>query len=113
LTPEGWAIFMEPLGDNPAGKLLRRLTPKARTSDEKPLSRQQIQWGNRWFGNESHWYFNLISVPIGLFTSHTPLSPDNVLLRAADIVDVALSDTLAKHWMRQAVLVWQKNATRP
>jgi ubiquinone/menaquinone biosynthesis C-methylase UbiE len=108
LRPNGWAIFMEPLGDNPAAKLLRHLTPKARTRDEMPLSRKQIRWGDQWFGNGAHWYFNLVSVPVAMVTSTTSLAPDNSLLRAADFIDVALANTFAKYWMRQAVLVWQK-----
>jgi ubiquinone/menaquinone biosynthesis C-methylase UbiE len=113
LKPGGWAIFMEPLGDNPAGKLMRRLTPRARTRDERPLSRSQIEWGDRWFGNSAHWYFNLLSVPLAMVTSHTGLGPDNLLLYAADIVDVALAKTITKYWMRQTILVWQKTSTRP
>jgi SAM-dependent methyltransferase len=113
LKPGGWAIFMEPLGDNPAGRLMRWLTPRARTRDERPLSRNQIKWGDRWFGNDGHWYFNLLSVPLAMVTSHTGLRPDNLLLHAADIVDVALSKTIARYWMRQTVLVWQKSSIRP
>jgi hypothetical protein len=37
LKPNGKILFVEPLGINPVGKLLRSLKKKARTSDEQPL----------------------------------------------------------------------------
>jgi SAM-dependent methyltransferase len=37
LKPGGRAVFIEPLGHNPLINLFRRLTPKARTTDEHPL----------------------------------------------------------------------------
>lgn len=37
LTPEGTALFIEPLGHNPLLRLYRRLTPSLRTVDEHPL----------------------------------------------------------------------------
>ena len=45
----GTAVFLEPLGHNPAIELYRRLTPDARTADERPLRasdlrRLQLGW---------------------------------------------------------------------
>lgn len=37
LMPGGRAVFAEPLGGNPALRLYRRLTPRYRTPDERPL----------------------------------------------------------------------------
>ena len=37
LKINGRAIFIEPLGHNPLINIIRRLTPKARTKDERPL----------------------------------------------------------------------------
>ena len=37
LTPEGSAVFIEPLGHNPLLRLYRWLTPSLRTADEHPL----------------------------------------------------------------------------
>ena len=37
LKPGGRILFVEPLGINPVGKLVRVMTPFARTEDEKPL----------------------------------------------------------------------------
>jgi len=37
LKPNEKILFVEPLGINPVGKLVRSLKKKARTSDEQPL----------------------------------------------------------------------------
>jgi SAM-dependent methyltransferase len=41
IKPHGRLLFHEPLGRNPVAKLIRLLTPFARTTDERPLS-----WGD-------------------------------------------------------------------
>ncbi|MGA2349416.1 MAG: class I SAM-dependent methyltransferase [Terracidiphilus sp.] len=108
LRPGGAAIFIEPLADNPGAKLLRALTPKFRTQDEKALSRASILWADSLFGGSSHLFYNLASVPAGMLTSFTPLSPDNFLLRLTDIPDRMIAQTPLKYWMRNVVLVWLK-----
>ncbi len=40
LKPRGRAVFVEPLGHNPLLRLGRRLTPWARTEDERPLTEE-------------------------------------------------------------------------
>jgi len=108
LRPGGQAIFMEPLGENPAGKLIRALTPTARTQDETPLSRAQIRFGDKLLGGEAHFFYNLVSVPVAMATSLTGMKANNVLLRATDAVDLGLAKSFMKYWMRYVVLVWQK-----
>ena len=76
LRPGGRAIFVEPLDDNPGAKLLRALTPRARTKDEKPLTRSKILRADVLFGGSSHFFLNLISVPVAMLTSLTPLGAD-------------------------------------
>ena len=108
LRPGGTALFLEPLYDNPASKLFRFLTPHARTKDEKPLSRGQIQWADRQFSSHNHRFCNLISTPVGLMTSLLPLSPSNLLLNAADVCDRGLERTQLRYWMRIVFLRWTK-----
>ncbi len=108
LKPGGVALFTEPLGGNPAAKLLRKLTPRARTKDEKPLERDQILFADRIIGAGRHRCGNLVSVPLAMTTSLFLESPDNVLLRAADPIDRLLAKTPLKYWMRQVVLSWVK-----
>jgi ubiquinone/menaquinone biosynthesis C-methylase UbiE len=109
LRPGGSAIFMEPLGSNPAAKVLRALTPRTRTEDERALTRADIVRANATFGGESHLFFNLFSVPVAMLTSLTSLSPDNVFLRLSDLPDRFLARTPLKYWMRSVVLVWKKS----
>lgn len=109
LKPGGKAIFTEPLGDNPGAKLLRRLTPQARTPDEKPVTRSQIQWADRTIGNEHHRFGNLVSVPVAMLTSLLSDNPNNWLLRATDRIDRYLATTSMRYWMRTVILVWEKS----
>jgi ubiquinone/menaquinone biosynthesis C-methylase UbiE len=108
LRPGGRAMFFEPLGGNPGAKLIRQLTPKARTSDETPLSRHAIRQADKLFGNQAHRLFNLISVPAAMLTSLTPLSPGNLLLRLADRCDQQLERSSLRYWMQSVVLIWTR-----
>jgi len=49
LKPTGHAVFLEPLGGNPAINLFRALTPKARTRHERPLREQDLEAMKRLF----------------------------------------------------------------
>jgi ubiquinone/menaquinone biosynthesis C-methylase UbiE len=108
LRAQGTAIFVEPLGDNPGAKLMRAITPRARTTDEKPLTRPNIEDADQLFGGASHFFLNMVSVPLAMLTSLTPLGPENGLLRLADTADRFLARTPTKYWMRSVVLVWHK-----
>ena len=108
LKKGGKALFIEPLYDNPASKVFRALTPKARTPDERPLSRGQIEWANNQFGSGNHRFYNLVTTPIAMITSLLPVSSSNPLLNIADSLDRRLEATRLKYWMRQVVLVWEK-----
>jgi len=62
LKSQGYAFFVEPLDKHPALRLFRRLTPHARSRDEKPLSFDMITLANRFFEGVSHKEFFLLSV---------------------------------------------------
>lgn len=108
LRPGGSAIFVEPLGDNPGAKIFRGLTPRARTADERALTKANIEKADRLFGGSHHLFYNLVTVPVAMLTSLTKLKPDNSLLRVTDTIDRRLARTPLKHWMRSVVLVWHK-----
>lgn len=109
LKPGGYAIFFEPLGDNPAAKLFRVLNPKSRTKDERPLSRKQIMMADRLFRSHEHRFFGLISSVLGVITSLIVRDrPDNIALVAADKIDVWLEGTPLRYWMRLGIFVWRK-----
>lgn len=61
LAPGGRAIFMEPLGHNPAINAFRSRTPHLRTDDEHPLLKRDLDLARRYFGNCSFRYYHLSS----------------------------------------------------
>lgn len=66
LKPDGAAIFFEPLGTNFFINLYRHLTPKARTIDEQPFRKSEIDLILKHFPNSQFKYFSfltLFSVP--------------------------------------------------
>jgi SAM-dependent methyltransferase len=67
LRPQGSAIFLEPMGLNPAINLYRRLTPKLRTPDEHPLRPADLAELADHFGRCEVTYFHLSSLLASLF----------------------------------------------
>lgn len=67
LTPQGKAVFMEPMGHNIFINLYRWLTPKLRTSDEHPLKRTDIKKLNQYFNKVELRFFFLSSLTAILF----------------------------------------------
>jgi SAM-dependent methyltransferase len=108
LRPGGHALFIEPLRDNPAGKLIRRLTPRARTREELPLSRAQIRRADDLFGQSRHFFSGLVSVACGMVSPLFSRNPSNLLMRFAHRADLRLARSPLRWWMRMAVLHWTK-----
>ena len=90
LKPGGRILFAEPLGINPVGKLVRVVTPFARTDDEKPLMLKELAELEKRFDTRHH-YEELFSVPIGVLSGAFFDSPDNWLTRLAFNLDLSLS----------------------
>jgi len=70
LTTDGKAIFIEPLGTNPVIALYRKLTPQARTVDERPFTKRDINQIKKIFPNVKiryYSFFTLFSVPFRNF----------------------------------------------
>ena len=109
LKPGGRAIFLEPLADNPLLRLFRKMTPKARTLDERPLTAADLDLVSRDFVGETY-FFGLVTAPVAMVTSvMTPRSPHNGLARAAD----RLEDWIRRRgwlnsWHQYALLVLRK-----
>ncbi len=61
LKPGGSAVFMEPLGHNPAIVIFRAVTPKLRTADEHPLMRSDLKLADKYFGKNEFEYYHLTS----------------------------------------------------
>ncbi len=69
LRPGGRALFLEPLGYNPAIELYRRVTPSQRTDDEHPLRRVDVDLMKERFGHVEISYFHLTSLAALAFRS--------------------------------------------
>ena len=89
LKPGGRILFAEPLGINPVGKLVRLMTPFARTDDEKPLMFQELAELEERFDTR-HYYEELFSVPLGVISGAIFDNPDNWLTRLAFSLDLSL-----------------------
>ena len=81
LKPDGRAIFMEPLGHNPAIEGFRKFTPKLRTADEHPLVYRDFKLAESFFGKTDFRFFHLTSF-MALALLKTPL-----FFRAVDWLD--------------------------
>jgi ubiquinone/menaquinone biosynthesis C-methylase UbiE len=108
LRKNGTAIFVEPLFGSPASVLFRKLTPKTRTEDERPLTRQQIEWADGLFASRDHRFCNLLTTPLAMITSLLPVRADNRALRVADWIDRHLARTKLRFWMRAGYFTWIK-----
>jgi len=90
LKPGGRVILQEPLANNPLLRIFRWLTPKARTIDEKPFSKRDLETlldDHNW-NTEDMVYCGLIEAPVAMLTSMIiPKSPDNILIRVSDRIE--------------------------
>jgi glycosyltransferase involved in cell wall biosynthesis/SAM-dependent methyltransferase/GT2 family glycosyltransferase len=62
LRPSGRAVFLEPLGHNPAINAYRRLTPGLRTEDEHPLRLSDLEAARDHFGGVTVEHFTLVAL---------------------------------------------------
>lgn len=91
LKPGGVAYFLEPLALHPLLRIVRYLTPQARSDDERPLTFQDIAIARRWFSKVAHQEYFLLSValaPVGLLNT----SLQRALVRIIHRVDEVIFD---------------------
>jgi SAM-dependent methyltransferase len=84
LRPGGAAVFLEPLGHNPAINLYRRRTPGYRTPDEHPLMLRDLEFADSFFEASEMRFFHFLSlaaVPIRGYKRFP------TILRALDAAD--------------------------
>lgn len=86
LKPDGRILFAEPLGANPVGKLIRLLTPQARTVDEQPLRAREIAEIRRRF-DVTLFYEQFLTIPASVISSLVSSGQNSVLTRLAYTVD--------------------------
>jgi SAM-dependent methyltransferase len=87
LKPTGRAVFVEPLGHNPAINLYRRRTPELRTDDEHPLLMSDLELARAYFGTVAVQHFHLLTLLAVPFRSRRGF---DALLRALHAADRAL-----------------------
>ena len=106
LAPGGVMVFSEPLDMNPVARLVRRLTPKARTPDEIPFRAAELAAIRARFDVRVT-YEQLLSVPVGVASRLLLPHPDNPLTRAAHAFDHGLQRRLPRlgAWYRKATFV--------
>jgi SAM-dependent methyltransferase len=84
LKAGGSAIFIEPLGHNPAINFYRRRTPQMRTEDEHPLLTEDLDLIRHVFPGTSLRYFNLLTF------ATVPVRRFSLAVKAAHACDQAL-----------------------
>jgi SAM-dependent methyltransferase len=107
LRPGGRAVFIEPLGHNPAINLYRRLTPHMRTEDEHPLRMRDLAVANRYFGQVQHQFFNLSSLLAVPFRNTRGLNPLLDVLNGMDRLLFAVCPP-ARRYAWQVVSVFEQ-----
>lgn len=109
LKPGGLFVMNEPLGMNPGGKLVRLLTPEARTADEKPFDTVEINLAEKMFDLVDFEAYELFVMPAGLFSGLLFRQPSNPLTRFADAVDRATFTIRPLRFLaRQCLMVLRK-----
>lgn len=86
LKPGGSIVFLEPLDTNPVAKLVRLLTPQARTPDELPFTFKELGILRSHFDVDISFY-ELLSVPFGVLSGFVFRNPKNFLTRFAYWLD--------------------------
>jgi SAM-dependent methyltransferase len=100
MKPGGLLFIIEPLGTNPFFQLYRKLTPRARTVDEKPLARSDLLRLQSSFRLESMQFAGLTAVASAFFRNRGLRA---LLLR----VDSFLEKTPARYLFWQVLAVYQ------
>lgn len=108
--PQGRILFHEPLGANPVAKIIRKLTPYARTTDEQPLSMEDIRRISSFF--ECHNYFSgFTSTIAAIFTAHLAKRTDTIIDRWANATDKVLASKLptVSYFFRDIIIDGKRN----
>lgn len=74
LSPNGKAIFNEPLGHNPIINGFRNKTPELRTEDEHPLMMKDLELAKKYFGKVEIKYYYLSTLALPLIFKKSPKS---------------------------------------
>lgn len=109
LKPNGRAFFMEPMNDNPAVRIARRMTPAIRTLDEKPLKLKDIEMATRYglkISFTGHFLTAVAGSPLQLLHSSLAHSTIRMLDKLDQFVFKAIPSSRQCAW--QAMIEMEK-----
>jgi SAM-dependent methyltransferase len=111
LRDRGKIVFLEPLRHNPVARVVRWLTPHARTPDELPLGRPELRLIARNFEVDNY-YSELLTVSGAIMARPIFKNPINPLTRFCDFADRRLARMLpaAGAYYRSVVIRGTKKA---
>jgi SAM-dependent methyltransferase len=111
LRDRGKIVFLEPLRHNPVARVVRWLTPHARTPDELPLGRPELRLIARNFEVDNY-YSELLTVIGAIIARPIFKNPINPLTRFCDFADRRLARMLpaAGAYYRSVVIRGTKKA---
>jgi len=86
LKPGGRAFFMEPMEQHPLLMLLRKVTPAARSIDERPMTLEQFMMAEQFFQSvehKEHFLLAVVAAPVHLASDKVAFS----MVRGLDWLD--------------------------
>jgi SAM-dependent methyltransferase len=109
LKPSGTIFFHEPLRGNPISLIVRMLTPKARTKDEMPLGKKDLNEFKKYFKVQFH-FNEFLSVPAIVFSRLANLHERNIILKSSNIIDHAILNKVPfiKRMFREVLIYGKK-----
>lgn len=99
LRPTGRAVFVEPLGHNPAINAYRKRTPQLRTEDEHPLMVDDLSLSEAYFGQTEVSYFNLLTLLAVPLRNTKAFGPSLAILQALDRALLRVPPARKHAWM--------------
>jgi ubiquinone/menaquinone biosynthesis C-methylase UbiE len=111
LKPDGAMMFHEPLAGNPVAKLIRILTPFARTKDERPLTRKDLEYVKKYFKTD-YGFYQFFSVFSTMFFNLCGINDSNPLNKAIISLDVFISKNVPflRPFFREIIVCGTKKA---
>jgi SAM-dependent methyltransferase len=111
LKPGGFIMFAEPLNINPLSKMIRCLTPKARTLDEHALCFKDLRSIGNYF-DISLASYQLFSIPLSILSMMLYDEAENPVMRFADLLDKRMQQLVPflKYYYRYALITGYKRS---
>lgn len=110
LKAGGIAVFKEPLDENPVARLVRYLTPKARTNDEIPFKKKDLEKISVMFNKTEFHFDQFFTFPCALISRIFSSANDTKLIKFAFYVDNFVSRKISflHPYYRQVTIVLHK-----